>query len=239
MAGRGASGCTILFGKFVRMNSTGSLSAYSMDVRAENLWSKPIPEASFDAYFFGKDNMRIGHGYITLDHVGVGEKVRFTVTFDVTGAQPASLKIVANRVPKELGALAPPKKIRLTVYSVPSGATLKVDGVEAGETPKQVEFALGKHLLQFTREGYNSGTFPVEFGPDDVSGGTISYELGALAHDTIEMRDGTTLTAADVESMNATSVVVRMVGNSQTLDRNQVKRILLVQREPASGTVQK
>jgi hypothetical protein len=226
------------FGKFVKMSSAGSLSLYSVDVTAKSLWNKPIPEASFDAFFFAKDNMRIGDGYINLNHLGAGEMVRFSLTFQVTGAQPVTLKIVANRVPNELGPVAPPKKIRLTVYSVPSGAKLKVDGVDAGETPKQVEFALGKHLLQFNREGYNSGSFPVEFGPDDVSGGTVSYELGALAHDTVEMRDGSTLTA-DVESMDATSVVVRMVGNLQTLDRNQVKRILLAQREPASDAVQK
>jgi hypothetical protein len=54
--------------------------------------------------------------------------------------------------------------------------------------------------------------------------------LGALAHDTIEMRDGTTLTG-DIESMSASSVVVRVAGKIQSLDRNLVKRILLVQRE--------
>jgi hypothetical protein len=226
------------FGKFVKMNSVGSQSSYSVDVTAENLWNKPIPEASFDAFFFGKDDMRIGDGFIALHHLGAGEKTRFTVNFHVTGAQPVTLKLIATNVPRELAPAAPPKKIRLTVYSVPSGAKLKVDGVDAGETPKQVEFTLGKHLLQFSRDGYNNGSFPVEFGPDDVSGGTVSYELGALAHDTVEMRDGTTLTA-DVESVDATSVVVRMVGNTQTLDRNQVKRILLVQREPASATPQK
>jgi hypothetical protein len=226
------------FGKFVKVNSVGSLSSYTVEVTAENLWAKPIPEASFDAYFFSKENMRIGSGYITLNNLGKGEKVRFTVSFHATGAQPASLKIVANSVPKELGPATPPKKIRLTVYSIPSGADLKVDGEEVGITPKQVEFTLGKHLLQFKRDGFNSGTFPVEFGPDDVSGGTVSYELGALAHDTLEMRDGTTMTA-DVESMDATTVVVRSVGSLQSLDRNQVKRILLVRREPAIGAGQK
>jgi PEGA domain len=226
------------FGKFVKGGSMGSLSSYNVDVIAVNLWSKPIPEATFDAFFFAKDNTRIGNGYISLNHMGAGEKVRFTVSFSVTGAQPVSLKIVATHVPKELGPLAPPKKIRLTVYSVPSGAKLTVDGTAVGETPKQVEFTQGKHLLEFNREGYNHGSYPVEFGPDDVSGGTVSYELGALAHDTVEMRDGSTLTA-DVQSMDPTSVVVRVGGNLQTLDRNQVRRILLTQREPASGETQK
>ena len=78
------------FGKFVKGGSMGSLSSYNVDVIAENLWSKPIPEATFDAFFFAKDNTRIGNGYISLNHMGAGEKVRFTVSFSVTGAQPVS-----------------------------------------------------------------------------------------------------------------------------------------------------
>jgi hypothetical protein len=218
------------FGKFMKAGSVGSMSSYTVDVTAENLWSKEIPNSAFEAYFFSKENVRVGNGYISLNNLGAGEKVRFTVQFSATGAQPATLKIVATMLPKELGPEAPQKKIRLTVYSIPSGAKLKVDGVEAGQTPKQVEFALGKHALEFSREGYHVGTFPVEFGPDDVSGGTVSYELGALSHDTVEMRDGSTL-LADIESMNDSAVVVRVGGLLQSLDRNQVKRILLVPRE--------
>jgi len=103
-----------------------------------------------------------------------------------------------------------------------------------GVTPKQVEFSLGKHNLQFSMTGYHSGSYPVELGPDDVSGGTVSYELGALAHDTIEMRDGTTLNA-DVESVDATTITARIGGQLQSLDRNQVKRILFTQRDPVAS----
>ncbi len=222
------------FGKFSKVGSMGSQNSYTVEVTAENLWSKPIPNATFEAYFFGKDNIRIGSGYISLTNVGVHETVKFTMPFSATGAQPATLKLQAVQVPKELGPAAPPKKIRLTVYSVPAGANLKVDGEEAGVTPKQVELAVGKHTLSFNREGYHDGSFPLEVGPDDVSGGTVSYELGSLAHDTVEMRDGSTL-IGDVESLDATSVVMRVGGNLQSIDRNQVKRILLVQRETPAG----
>jgi hypothetical protein len=225
------------FGKFVKAGTVGNVSSYTVDVTAENLWSKEISGAAFESYFFSKENVRIGNGYISLNNLGAGEKVRFTVQFNATGAQPATLKIVATMLPKELGPPAPQKKIRLTVYSIPSGAKLRVDGVEAGETPKQVEFALGKHALEFSHEGYHVGTYPVEFGPDDVSGGTVSFELGALAHDTVEMRDGSTL-LADIESMDASTVVVQVGGTSQSLDRNQVKRILLVQREAMNEKLQ-
>jgi hypothetical protein len=223
------------FGKFVKVGSLASQGSYTVDVTAENLWSKLISSATFDAYFFSKDNVRIGNGYISLNNLGTKETVRFTLPFSATGAQPASLKILAVHVPKELGLspAAPPKKIRMTVYTIPAGANLKVDGEEAGITPKQVELAVGKHTLTFGREGYHVGSFPVEVGPDDVSGGTVSYELGALAHDTVEMQDGTTLTG-DLESVSASSVAMRVGGNIQSLDRNQVKRILLVQREPVN-----
>jgi len=226
------------FGKFVKLGSMASQNSYTVDVTAENLWGKPIPSATFEAYFFSKDNVRIGSGYISLSNLGIRETVRFTLPFGASGAQPATFKIVATQLPKELGPAEAPRKIRLTVYSIPSGASLKVDGEDVGVTPKQVEFSLGKHNLQFSMMGYHSGSYPVEFGPDDVSGGNVSYELGALAHDTIEMRDGTTLNA-DVESVDATTVTARIAGTFQSLDRNQVKRILFTQRDPvAVGSAQ-
>jgi PEGA domain len=226
------------FGKFVKVGSLASEQSYTVEVTAENLWSKLIPSATFDAYFFDKNNVRIGSGYIGLSNLGVNQKVKFTMPFSATGAQPANLKLQAVQLPKELGPAAPPKKIRLTVYSVPSGARLRVDGEDAGETPKQVEFAVGKHTLQFGHEGYREGSFPLEVGPDDVSGGTISFELGGWASDTVEMRDGSTL-VGDVQSMDGTSIVVRVGGRLQSLDRNLVKRILLVQREaPATAAQQ-
>lgn len=99
-----------------------------------------------------------------------------------------------------------------------------------GFTPKIVQVTPGKHTLEFSREGFNSGHFPLEITPDDVSGGSVSYELGASAHDTIELRDGSVING-DVESLSATEVVVRIGGSVQRFNRNQVKRIGLVPRE--------
>jgi len=73
----------------------------------------------------------------------------------------------------------------------------------------------------------------MEITASDSSGGSVSYELGASAHDSLEMRDGTVL-VGDIQSMTATDVVVRIGGTLQHLDRNQVKRVLLVQRDPPS-----
>ena len=90
--------------------------------------------------------------------------------------------------------------------------------------------AVGKHLLEFSREGFNPGKFPFEIGPDDVSGGSVSFELGASAHDTIELRDGGVL-SGDLVSVSGMEIVVRVGGTDQKLDRDQVKRILFVQRQ--------
>ncbi len=117
---------------------------------------------------------------------------------------------------------------------MPQGAALKLDGDEAGMTPKMVRVTPGKHILEFNKEGFTPGKFPIEIGTDDTSGGSVSYELGTLAHDTVELRDGSVL-VCDVESMSATEVVMRVGGALQRMERNKVKRMLLVERDPPPG----
>jgi len=107
---------------------------------------------------------------------------------------------------------------------------LKVDGTEAGVTPKIIQVSPGKHMLEFSKDGFNSGHFPLEVTADDAPGGSVSYELGTSAHDTVELRDGSVL-IGDVESVSATEVLVRIGGNVQHHSRNQVKRIGLVHRD--------
>ena len=68
----------------------------------------------------------------------------------------------------------------------------------------------------------------------DACGGSVSYELGSAAHDTIELRDGSVL-SGDLISINGMQVQVRIGGNTQAFDRNQVKRILLTERDPVSN----
>jgi len=51
----------------------------------------------------------------------------------------------------------------------------------------------------------------------------------------VELRDGTTL-LGDVISMSMTSVVVRVDGKDQTYERNQIRKMILVER---INTVQK
>ncbi len=210
------------FGKFRDVGSFRKAHTYVCDTTAENLSGKPIATAEFALYLYDKDKVRIGDGWISLTNVRPGETIKFQTTVDTTGT-PVSISL----------AVKPPTSVSITVNSIPQGAVLKVDGADAGTTPKMVQIGVGKHLLEFSKEGFNSGKFPLEIGPHDVSGGSVSYELGTSVHDTLELRDGSVLTG-DLESISATEVVFRMGGTLQHLNRNQVKRILLVVREMAA-----
>lgn len=217
------------FGKFKEVSAIGNRHSYMVDTTAENLWNKKISHAAFAVYLSDKSKVRIADAWITVNDVGPGQAVKFQTTFDASGA-PASLQIVATTMPEGLGPPPKPRLISITVNSVPQGASIKVDGADAGTTPKVIEVGVGKHILEFSKQGFNTGHFPMEISGNDVSGGSVSYELGTSAYDTIELRDGSVLTG-DVESMSATEVVVRLAGALQHLNRNQVKRIALVERD--------
>jgi hypothetical protein len=219
----------ITLGKFKEISSVAGQHNYVIDTTAENLWTKKISRIGFSLYLYDKNKVRIGDGWITLENVSPGQAVKFQTTVHALGS-PVSVDLAANSVPAELQPLAPPRKITMTINSVPQGATLKVDGEEVGTTPKLVALSVGKHTLEFSKESFNPGRFPVEIGPDDASGGSVSYELGTSAHDTFELRDGTVLTG-DLVSVSGMEVRVRIAGTIQTLDRNKVKRILLTERD--------
>lgn len=99
-----------------------------------------------------------------------------------------------------------------------------------GATPRMIYVGPGKHMLNFSKEGFAAGNFPLEISRDDVSGGTISYELGASAFDSIELRDGTVL-SGDLVSVSGMDVEIRIGGSIQHLDRNKIKRLMFTQRE--------
>jgi len=182
---------------------------------------------------FDDKKTRIGEALLSVSDVAPGETIKFQTTIASTG-NPFSVAIVADYLPPELGAAAPTKTVSLTVNSIPQGAHLKVDGTDSGTTPKVVQLTTGKHRLEFSKEGFNAGSFPLEIAPNDASGGSVSYELGSAVHDTVELRDGSVLNG-DVESVSAADVVVRIGGKDGHYDRNQVKRILFVERESSQA----
>ena len=218
------------FGKLRRSNSVAGQRSYTFEVVAENLWGKRIPKAEFSLHFYDKNQVRIGDGWISISNVDPGEVIKFQSGFQTSGA-PESMTIEPQALPNELQGFLPTKEIQITVNSVPQGAELSVDGISEGITPRQIRVAPGQHVLEFRKQGFNIGHFPLELTADDLSGGSVSYELGATAHDTVELRDGSVLTG-DVESMSSTEIVMRIGGTLQRLDRNLVKRLSLVPRNP-------
>jgi hypothetical protein len=230
-----SSGSPVLrfsLGKPKEIGSGGGTRTYTIDVIAENQWGKRIARADFALYLFDKNKVRIGDGFFSISDVEPGGSVKFKADAQASGI-PVSMDISPRTLPSELQSYLPLKKISVTVNSVPQGADVKIDGIEAGTTPKIIQVAPGKHILEFAKEGFRTGNYPLEITAEDTSGGSLSYELGTSAHDTVELRDGSVL-SGDVESVSPTEVVVRIGGTLQHLNRNQVKRIALVQRDAQS-----
>jgi hypothetical protein len=210
------------FGKFKEIGSSGSQRTYQTDTTAENLSEKLIPNTNLFMYLFDKNKVRVGEGWITLTNVGPHEIVKFQTTFTSSGV-PVTIALEQRA----------PRTVEMTINSSPQGANLKVDGKDAGVTPKMVQIGLGKHILEFAKDGFNTGHFPLEIGANDASGGSVTYELGTSAHDTVELRDGSVL-SGDLEAVSATDVAIRIGGQVQHFARNQVKRILLIERDAPS-----
>jgi hypothetical protein len=215
------------FSKFKTVGTSGREHSYLTETIAENVSDKKISNAGFSLYVFDKSKARIGEGYISLSNVGPGETVKFEVRLTASGT-PLSLAVVST-TPDSVA-----RSFSVTINSVPQGAELKVDGKAMGITPKIIEVGIGKHVLEFSKEGFTSGKFPLEMTSHDASGGSVSYELGSAARDTIELRDGSIL-SGDVISVSGMQIEVRIGGNVQSFDRNQVKRILFTERDPPTN----
>jgi len=213
-----------VFDKIRPLPGMQNLQGYVMDTTAQNLSQQVIPDARFHVYLYDKKKARVGEDVIEVRNVGPGETVKFQTTVMASG-QPVSVSIEP--------LTSAEKKITLTVNSTPQGALLKVDGTEAGTTPRMISIGPGHHILNFSKDGFFTGNFPLDVGPDDVSGGSVSYELGAASFDTVELRDGSVLNG-DLVSISGMDIQVRVGGTIQHIDRNKVKRILLTQREAAT-----
>lgn len=212
------------FGKFKPLPGMSNLHGYVMDTTAENLSPRRIPSARFNVYLFDKKRVRVGQDVIAVQNVGPGEVIKFETTVATSGP-PVAVSI------EEITAVA--KAVSITVNTTPQGANLAVDGADAGVTPRMITIGPGHHTLTFSKEGLATGTFPLDISENDLSGGSLSYELGALSFDTIDLRDGTVLNG-DLVSISGMDVAIRVGGVIEHIDRNKIKRVLFVHRE-ASG----
>jgi hypothetical protein len=215
------------FGKFKSLPGMGSLHGYVMDTTAENLSPRRIPSARFNVYLFDKNKVRVGQDVIAIQNVGPGEVVKFETTVSTSG-QPVSVSI------EEITAAA--KTVSITVNTTPQGAMLSIDGRQEGTTPRMMTVGAGHHTLTFAKEGFTTGTFPLDISPNDLSGGSVSYELGAPSFDSIELRDGTVL-SGDLVSISGMDVEIRVGGAIQHIDRNQIKRVMFVHRDVQAADV--
>ncbi len=102
---------------------------------AENLSDKTTGTANFSLYVLDKDKARIGEGYINLTNIGAGQTVKFQITLSASG-NPTSVAV----------STLPRATVSITLNFGPQGAVLKVDGKEAGTTPKIVDVAIGTRL---------------------------------------------------------------------------------------------
>jgi PEGA domain-containing protein len=215
----------LTFSRFQGIAVIAGQSTFVSDVLIENLTDRLVPRIYFTVYVKDKSNVRIGDGVLTVNDVPPSQSVKTRLQISCVGT-PVSLDLSAR---KDMLAQPGPKTVPLKVLSNPSGASLKVDGQDVGVTPVMVRLTVGTHALLLTKEGYAPGNAPVEITPDELPGGSITVDLGGLSRDTIELRDGTVI-LGDLISMTLTSVVVRIDGSDKTYDRNQVKKIMLVER---------
>lgn len=220
-------------GKFLEIGSYNGRKNFTSEVVAENLSGKPIKLAAFKVFFYDKDKVRNGEGYISVSDLPVNGRAKFELSVSTQGL-PGGLELIPSNVPDEFAKYMPAKEVPITINSVPQGATLKVDGQEVGTTPKIIKFHSGKHVMTFQMNGYSTGTYPFEVKPDEAPGGAITFEMGSAMHDTVEMRDGSVLTG-DVETLSATEMEIRIGGTIQKLNRNSIKRILLIERVPVDS----
>lgn len=205
------------FSKFQQKGLVNGQGIYYSDVVVQNMSGSGMPRSVFTVYVADKDNVRVGRALLLLNEIPPYRSQSTQIQFSASGI-PVRVTLLAG------------KTIPLRVNSVPMGANFKVDGEDAGATPKLIDFTIGSHTLEFSKEGYATGSTALEVSADELPGGSVSFELGGLSQDTVELRDGSVL-LCDVIAMSITSVTVSVDGKVQELERNRIKKIMLVERD--------
>ncbi len=215
-------------GKLRQVSSVSGQSDLLGEALAENLTTKTITSASFYLYLLDKNGKRVGEGYLEVTNLGAGQRAKIPVSVHTMGSY-ASMELQPQHLPSD-----EPLKVKMRITSVPSGATIKLDSQESGITPQMLPIAPGKHVLEFSKEGYATANTPVEIAANSMPG-SVEIELNPLTLDTVVLRDGTAL-LGDVVSMTAAAVNVNVKGKLTRLDRSKVARIVLGQRKRPAGT---
>jgi hypothetical protein len=206
-------------GKLRQVSSASGQSDLLGEATAENLTPTPIPSASFYLYLLDKNGKRVGEGYLELTNLAAGQKARVPVSVHAMGSY-ASMELQPQHLPSD-----EPLKVKMHISSVPPGASVKLDSQPSGLTPQVLPIVPGKHVLEFSKEGYANASTPVEVAAN-APVGTVDIELTPLTLDTVVLQDGTVL-LGDIVSMNETAVNLTVKGKPTKLDRSRVARIVL------------
>ena len=198
-------------------------SIFVSEVTVQNVSNQPIPKSVFTIFVSDKDGVRIGRALLRLPEIRAMQTEKAQLQFSTAGVPTGAALLNGRTVP-------------LKVLSVPSGATFKIDGAEVGITPRVADFTIGMHTIDLSKEGYAPASSPLEVNGDEAEGGGISFELGGLSNDAIQLRDGSVV-LGDIISLSLTSIAVRVDGKEQKYDRNQVKKLILVQRVTTQSPV--
>ncbi len=215
----------LTFSRFRSLASNGGKTTLQSDVIVQNLSSKTIPKGSLTVALLDKNRAEVGSAPLIVNNLSAGALADVSFQCETVGA-PVALSLAARN---NDGAPIAIKTIPITVISVPAGANLKVDDEDEGLTPANINIGAGTHQLTLAKEGFAVATTPLEVAPDEAPGGSITITLGGLSNDSVELRDGSTVTG-DVMSMTLDKIVIDVNGQRQTLDRNRVKKIFLVER---------
>jgi hypothetical protein len=215
----------LTFSRFRSLASYGGKTTLQSDVIVQNLSSTAIPKGSLSVSLLDKNRAEVGSGTLIVNNLSAGALAQVPFQCESVGT-PATLSLLGRN---NGGAPVAVKTIPMTVISVPAGASLKVDDEEEGLTPANINVSAGTHQLTLAKEGFAVATAPLEVAPDEAPGGSITITLAGLSNDSLELRDGSTI-AGDVMSMTLEKIVIDVNGQRQTLDRNRVKKIFLVER---------
>jgi hypothetical protein len=215
-------------GKLRQISSVSGQSDYLGEALAENLGTKAIPSASFYLYLLDKNGKRVGEGYLEVTNLAGGQKAKIPVSVHAMGSF-ARMELQPQHLPSD-----EPIKIKMTITSLPSGATLKLDSQGSGVTPQVLSIAPGKHVLEFNKEGYATASTPLEIAENALPG-SLNLELNPLMVDTVVLRDGTVL-LGNVTSVTGTGVAINVKGKLTRLDRNRVARVVFGERNPSAGS---
>ena len=205
-------------GKLRQISSVSGQTDYLGEAMAENVGQKAIPAASFYVYLIDKNGKRVGEGYLEVTNLGAGQKAKVPVSVHAMGAY-VKMELQAQHLPSD-----EPMKVKMSVSSVPPGASVKVNGQESGVTPQVMALAPGRHTLEFTKEGYATASTPVDVA-ENAMPGSVKVDLEPLSMDTVVLRDGTELVGS-VTSVTTTGVSITVKGKATKLERAKVARVV-------------